>query len=366
MKILAFEREKPGVQEEDYTPHLAAEAARVWELYQSGVFRELYFRQDQPTAVLVLECADVAEADSVLSTLPLVKAGLIAFDIIPLKPYPGFSRLFTQTTNEYLQANQKRWDQLVIEHESSAFYDLEGFRNGGDRLHSIELYELGDVRGKSLLHLQCHFGMDTLAWARKGAIVTGVDFSQNAITLARSLSDELNIPADFYCSDIYNLPNVLSKEFDIVFTSYGVLHGLPDLKRWAEIIAGFLKPGGIFYIVEDHPFFRVFRAKPEGNFMAERSYFFSEHPQRIDAAGSYATDGKGVTGVSYVWDHSLGEVINSLIEAGLMIEFLHEFPFAARAKFPFMEEGVDGWWRLPAQQHGTIPFLFSLQAKKPA
>jgi len=267
--------------------------------------------------------------------------------------------------NEYLQANQRRWDQLTIEHEKSAFYDLAGFRAGKDRLRSIELAELGDVAGKTLLHLQCHFGLDTLAWARRGAIVTGVDFSQNAITLAQSLSQELNIPAQFYCSDIYELPGILSGEFDIVFTSYGVLHGLPDLRRWGEIIARYLKPGGIFYIVEDHPFFRVFRAKPEGEFKAERSYFFAEEPQRIEATGSYATDNEGTAGVSYVWDHSLGEVINSLVDAGLRIEFLHEFPYAARAKFPFMEQGEDGWWRLPSHQHGTIPFLFSLQARKP-
>ncbi|MCL4301809.1 MAG: methyltransferase domain-containing protein [Anaerolineae bacterium] len=267
--------------------------------------------------------------------------------------------------NEYLQANQKRWDQLADEHETSAFYDLAGFKAGKDRLRSIELTELGQVAGKSLLHLQCHFGLDTLAWARRGATVTGVDFSPKAISLARALSEELHIPARFYCTDIYDLPQVLSGEFEIVFTSYGVLHGLPDLARWGEIIAHYLKPGGIFYIVEDHPFFRVFRAKPEGEVKAERAYFFSETPQRIEAIGSYATQNQGSSGVSYVWDHSLGEIINSLIEAGLRLEFLHEFPYAARAKFPFMEQGADGWWRLPAHQHGTIPFLFSLQARKP-
>lgn len=267
--------------------------------------------------------------------------------------------------NPYLQANQRRWDQLTIEHEKSEFYDLAGFKAGKERLRSIEISELGDVEGKTLLHLQCHFGLDTLAWARRGAIVTGVDFSQNAISLARSLGEELNIPASFYCTDIYELPQVLSGEFDIVFTSYGVLHGLPDLRRWGQIIGGFLKPGGIFYIVEDHPFFRVFRAKPEGEFKAERSYFFSEEPQRIELTGSYATNDEGSTGVQYVWDHSLGEVLNSLVDAGLRIEFLHEFPYAARAKFPFMEQGEDGWWRLPPHQHGTIPFLFSLQARKP-
>jgi SAM-dependent methyltransferase len=267
--------------------------------------------------------------------------------------------------NEYLQANQKRWDQLTDEHETSAFYDLAGFKEGKDRLRSIELAELGDVTGKSLLHLQCHFGLDTLAWARRGATVTGVDFSPKAINLAQSLSEELHLPAQFYCTDIYDLPQVLSGKFDIVFTSYGVLHGLPDLARWGEIIAHYLKPGGIFYIVEDHPFFRVFRAKPEGEVKAERSYFFSEMPQRIEATGSYATDNQGSSGVSYVWDHSLGEIINSLIEAGLRLEFLHEFPYAARAKFPFMEQGADGWWRLPAPQHDAIPFLFSLRARKP-
>jgi SAM-dependent methyltransferase len=267
--------------------------------------------------------------------------------------------------NEYLQANQRRWDQLTIEHATSTFYDLASFKAGGDRLRSIELSELGDVAGKSLLHLQCHFGMDTLAWARRGALVTGVDFSPNAINLAKSLSEELDIPAHFYCTDIYELPGVLSSEFDIVFTSYGVLHGLPDLARWGDLIAGYLKPGGIFYIVEDHPFFRVFRAKSAGEFRAERTYFFSDEPQRIEATGSYATDDQGPAGISYVWDHSLGEVINALVDAGLRIEFLHEFPYAARAKFPFMEQGEDGWWRLPSHQHGTIPFLFSLQARRP-
>ena len=266
--------------------------------------------------------------------------------------------------NDYLLANQRRWDHLTNEHENSEFYDLAGFKAGKDRLRSIELAELGDVAGNTFLHLQCHFGLDTLAWARRGALVTGVDFSDNAITLARSLSEELDIPAHFYRSDIYDLPDVLSGEYDIVFTSYGVLHGLPDLRRWGEIIAHYLKPGGIFYIVEDHPFFRVFRAKLQGEFKAERSYFFSEEPQRIEAAGSYATDNGGESGVYYVWDHGLGEVVDSLVGAGLRIEFLHEFPYAARAKSPFMEQGEDGWWRLPPHQHGTIPFLFSLQARK--
>ena len=266
--------------------------------------------------------------------------------------------------DEYLRVNQKRWDQLTSEHETSPFYDLAGFKQGKDRLRSIELSELGDVSGKSLLHLQCHFGMDTLAWARRGATVTGVDFSQKAITLARSLSAELEIPARFHCCDIYALPDLLSDKFDIVFTSYGVLHGLPDLRQWGQIVAHYLKPGSIFYIVEDHPMFRVFRAGPNGELKPERNYFFNKEPQRIEASGSYATDDEGAANVAYIWDHSMGEIIDALIEAGLQIEFLHEFPYAARAKFPSMIQGDDGWWRLPPPQHGRIPFLFSLQARK--
>lgn len=267
--------------------------------------------------------------------------------------------------DEHLQANQSLWDQWTIEHENSPFYDLASFRAGKDRLRSIELSELGDVSGKSLLHLQCHFGLDTLAWARRGAMVTGVDFSENSIALARSLSQELNIPAAFVCCDIYQIPDKLSAEFDIVFTSYGVLHWLRDLHRWGKIIAHFLKPDGIFYIVEDHPTFRMFTTEEETKIKLANPYFFSEIPDRVEATGSYATDNKGEAASFYLWNHGIGEVINALIDAGLTIEFLHEFPYAARAKFPFMEKGPDGWWRLPPQ-YTQIPFLFSLQARRSA
>jgi SAM-dependent methyltransferase len=265
--------------------------------------------------------------------------------------------------DEYLQANQKLWDQWTDEHENSPFYDLAGFKAGKDRLRSIELAELGDVSGKSLLHLQCHFGMDTLAWARRGAIVTGVDLSEKAITLARSLSQELNIPATFHCSDVAQLPDKLSGKFDIVFTSYGVLHWLQDLQQWGKIIAHFLKPNGIFYIIEDHPTFRLFTTAEKTRIELANPYFFSETPEQVEMTGSYANDNKGEAVSFYIWNHGLSEVLNALIAAGLTIEFLHEFPYAARAKFPFMEKGADGWWRLPAQ-YVQIPFLFSLQARK--
>jgi SAM-dependent methyltransferase len=264
--------------------------------------------------------------------------------------------------DEYLRANRLLWDQWTDEHEASEFYDLAGFRAGKDRLRSIELSELGNPAGKSLLHLQCHFGLDTLAWARRGATVTGVDLSPRSIELAESLSRELEIPARFVCSDLYGLPDSLFGKFDIVFSSYGVLHWLSDLPRWASIVARCLKPGGIFYLVDDHPFFRSLTANADQDLLVANPYFFSPEPDRVEMEGSYATQG-GEKRTFYIWNHPLSELLAAIQGAGLTLEFLHEFPFAARAKFAFMEQHPDGWWYLPAR-YPPIPFLYSLRALK--
>jgi len=145
---------------------------------------------------------------------------------------------------------------------------------------------------------------------------------------------------------------------------YGVLHWLRDLKQWGEIIAQFLKPNGIFYIVEDHPSFRMFTTEDGTKIQLANPYFFSETPTRVEMTGSYATDNHGELASFYIWNHNIGEVINAVIDAGLVIEFLHEFPYAARAKFSFMEKRKDGWWHLP-EEYVQIPFLFSLRARKP-
>ena len=266
--------------------------------------------------------------------------------------------------DQYMKANRELWNEWTPIHEKSEMYDLQGFKAGKSTLDSIELEELGDVSGKSLLHLQCHFGLDTMSWARRGAKVTGVDFSDKAIALARSLSQELGIEADFVCSSIYDLPNVLAGEFDIVFTSYGVLCWLPDLKRWAEIIAHYLKPGGTFYIIEGHPFTNVFYNEDDAtDLRVVYSYFHRPEPAKWEAASSYADKRTPVSRPSYEWTHSLGDILNALISAGLRIEFLHEFPFGGYGHFPFMEQGADGWWRLK-EYDGTIPLLFSLKAAK--
>src|SRR5450755_2465186 len=156
---------------------------------------------------------------------------------------------------EELELNRARWDEATRFHMRGNVYGVEDFKAGQCRLHRVQVEELGDVRGKRLLHLQCHFGLDTLSWARRGAEVTGVDFSPEGIAAARALSDESGVPGTFVCSDLYSLPDVLStaNPFDVVFTSYGVLNWLPDLKIWGELIFRYLRPGGLFYIVEAHP-----------------------------------------------------------------------------------------------------------------
>jgi SAM-dependent methyltransferase len=259
-----------------------------------------------------------------------------------------------------LETNRARWDELVGLHQRTpGTYDIEGFKAGRSTLRPIELQEIGDVRGKRLLHLQCHFGMDTLSWARRGADVVGVDFSSEAISLARRLSTEENIGAKFVCSNVYELPEKLNGEFDIVFTSYGVLCWLHDLSSWAKVIARFLGRGGFFYIAEQHPVGNMFSDR-EGELAASEPYFdvgvFEE-----TGDGSYA-DRRAVlkNQTSYEWQHPLSDIVNALTAAGLRIEFLHEFPFSMSQLLPSMVRGEDGWFRMPGYEN--VPFLFTLKA----
>lgn len=262
--------------------------------------------------------------------------------------------------DKYLKGNRDLWNELTPIHARSAFYDVEGFKKGRNALESIELEEVGDVSGKSLLHLQCHFGMDTLSWARLGARVTGVDFSDESVGLARSFSEELGIRAEFICSDIYELPQVLHKKFDIVFTGRAPCW-LPDLTGWARVISQFVKRGGMFYIVEGHPSMMVYDDSNPAELRVRYSYFHKLEPSSFEPEADYADKKVVVNHPSYEWWHGLGDIINALIGAGLRIDFLHEFPYIAYKQFPFMEEFKPGHWRLPGD---PIPLTFSIKATK--
>ncbi len=265
----------------------------------------------------------------------------------------------------FTDANRTLWDARVSAHEKSTFYDNEAFKQGAPALKPLELHELGDVRGKSLLHLQCHFGQDSLDWARRGAKVTGVDFSGEAIRTAKTLATEMELDATFVESDVLALPDHLTGRFDIVFTSYGVVMWLPDIRRWGEVIHHFLKPGGTFYIVEFHPISWIFDEESEA-LEVKYPYFNSGEPLALPSTGSYA-DPDGTTGTftEYSWCQSLADIVNSLIDAGLQLEYVHEFPYTSYPQFPhLMDMQPDGTFRLK-DGDGSVPLMFSIRAKKP-
>jgi len=271
--------------------------------------------------------------------------------------------------DEALRRNRDVWDAWTRIHVASEFYDVASFRSGehGIRLRDYEIEEVGDVAGKSLLHLQCHFGLDTLSWARLGAIVTGADFSEEGIAVARALAAVLAIPATFVVSNLYDLPDALDGNFDIVYTSGGVLGWLPDVAAWARVAAHFVKPGGIFYITEVHPVVQAFENEgvAPGELRLNYPYWSHAEPMRFEVIGSYADRTAPTEGlVEHGWNHSLGEIVTALVDAGLRLDFLHEFDFV-NWPVDFLVEGPDGRWRLPPETKGQLPLFFSLKATKP-
>ncbi len=275
--------------------------------------------------------------------------------------------------HEYLEANRQLWESWTRINLQSSLYDVEAFAAGhGKDLDPIARAGPGDVRGKSLLHLQCHFGMDTIRWARHGATVTGVDFSPAAIAAARALAARMGIPATFVHSSLYEAPSKLNGRFDVVFTSHGVLGWLPDLERWAQVIAHFLAPGGIFYIVEAHPVLQLFNDRlKEPDLRLLYPYFHGPEPVREEIEGCYSAPDAPVKSVQHVWLHRMSDIIGALARVGLRIESFDEYPFLAWRFFPWMERRDDGWWHLPEHEglplgRGSLPLMFSLKATSAA
>jgi SAM-dependent methyltransferase len=241
------------------------------------------------------------------------------------------------------------------------------FKAGGVRLTPEEIAHVGDVAGKSLLHLQCHFGIDTLSWARLGARVTGADLSPAAIALASDLAVELGFPeARFVESNVYELPERLEGTFDVVYTGRGAINWLPDIRMWARVVAHFVRPGGIFYIVESHPVFNVFENEgvAPGELVVRYPYFEHPDPLTFPVHGSYADPEADVGDqTEHGWDHGLGEIVTALIDAGLRIDLLEEYAYLEWAA-DFLLEGDDGRWRLPPTFTGELPLSFALRASK--
>ncbi|UKJ07871.1 class I SAM-dependent methyltransferase [Solitalea lacus] len=261
--------------------------------------------------------------------------------------------------SNYIATNRKLWNDKVDYHLKSAFYDVEGFLQGKSSLNTIELELLGDVRGKSMLHLQCHFGQDSLSFARMGASVTGVDLSDKAILAAQSLTNRLDLNSEFICCDVYDLPSHLYKQFDIVFTSYGTIIWLPDLDKWAALISKYLKPGGRFVFVDFHPTLWMF----DDNFERINYSYFNADPIIEITQGSYADKEAEITNQSISWNHSLSEIFTALLTHGLQIKTFKEFDYSPYNCFSNMEEFEAGKFRIKSIGN-KLPMVYAIEATK--
>jgi len=265
--------------------------------------------------------------------------------------------------------NKKYWDALVAvnsDTEGNDGYNVKAFLAGEGDLHPIELAELPDVAGLSLLHLQCHFGMDTLKLARKGARVTGFDYSSSAIEKARWLAGEVGIDATFIEGDLYDAPDLIDGQFDAVFVSWGAINWLPDIQAWAKVVADFVKPGGWFYLAEGHPVaYTIDDEDPDGPVKVRYPYFHKPEPLCFQTTTAYAdNDTQLEVTENHEWFHPVGEVVTSLIQAGLRLEFLNENPEITWRAMPYLVPGAPGQYRMP-DDRPNIPSSFSLLARKP-
>jgi SAM-dependent methyltransferase len=261
--------------------------------------------------------------------------------------------------HNYIEINRKAWNNRTDTHLNSEFYNQKGFLNGDTSLNEIELNLLGNIKGKSILHLQCHFGQDTISLERLGATVTGIDLSDKAIDSAKQIAKEIHSNANFICCDIYDLPNHLEKTFDMVFTSYGTIGWLPDLNKWAGIVSKFLKPKGQFIFVEFHPVVWMF----DYNFDKIGYRYFNSGPIVETNRGTYADKTADLTISDISWNHSIGEVVNSLIYNGLEINSLEEYDYSPYNCFNKTVEFEPRKFRI-AHLDNKIPMVYSITAVK--
>ncbi|MFJ6671169.1 class I SAM-dependent methyltransferase [Actinosynnema sp. NPDC091369] len=267
-------------------------------------------------------------------------------------------------TDEWLDVNRANWEDRVRVHAVSEFYDLDGVRAGSSTLRPFEVAEVGDVTGRTMVHLQCHMGADTLSWARRGARVTGLDFSPAAVETARALAVDTGLAdrARFVVSDVYSARETLPDErFDVVYTGIGALVWLPDLTRWARVVADLLVDGGFLYLAEFHPLAELLG---EDGRTLHHDYFDTEG-RTWDEPHTY-TDGPRLTSTRSVqWQHPLGEVVTALAEAGLRLDFLREHEHTLFRRYPVLEPTGTGEYRFPVG-HPRLPQMYSLRATKPA
>jgi len=261
--------------------------------------------------------------------------------------------------HNYIQINKHSWNNRTDAHLKSDFYNLDGFLKGETSLNPIELELLGDIKGKSILHLQCHFGQDTISLSRLGAEVTGVDLSDKAIENAKKIAKETHSNAQFICCDLYDLANHLEQQFDFVFTSYGTITWLPDLDKWGKLISKFLKPNGQFIFVEFHPVVWMF----DDDFEKVGYNYFNVAPIVETENGTYADKNADISQSSVTWNHSMSEVISSLINHSLELIQIKEYDYSPYNCFNETIEFEPKKYRIKHLED-KIPMVYSIIAKK--
>lgn len=262
-------------------------------------------------------------------------------------------------SKEYFEKNKRLWNAKTDHHVKSEFYENEAFLSGKNTLKDVELALLGDVKGKSILHLQCHFGQDTLSLARMGAQVTGLDISDRSIEVAQKQASELGLDAEFVCSDVYSAKEHINNKFDIVFTSYGTIGWLPDMDKWADIVAHFIKPGGQFVFAEFHPVVWMF----DYDFEKVEFRYFNSKPIIEFNEGTYADREADIALEEIGWNHSLGEVITALLVQGLTLNSFKEYDYSTANCFNGLKKIAED--KYIVEKHGNkLPLIYSLLMTK--
>ncbi len=261
---------------------------------------------------------------------------------------------------DYIEKNRDSWNKRTGVHLQSEFYKNDAFIKGDfNPLDDIVMNLLGDIKGKTILHLQCHFGQDTLQMARMEAKTTGVDLSDKAIDAARQINDQLGLDSKFVCCDIYDLPDHLDEKFDIVFTSYGTIGWLPDIDRWAAIVSGYLKPGGKFIFAEFHPIVWMF----DDDFTKVQYKYANSDPIVETEHGTYTDGGENLMTECVSWNHSLSEVINNLINQGIELADFQEYDYSPYDCFSHTEKVGDRKFRIK-HLGDKIPMVYSVVGRK--
>lgn len=263
--------------------------------------------------------------------------------------------------NKYFDMNRFNWNQKANINYGSEYYDVEKFKKTLCSLYPLDHDLLGNIKGKKILHLMCHFGMDTISMAYKGADVTGVDFSDDAIKFAKKLSTEVGVQSKFICSNVYDIPDVIKETFDIVYMTYGTIGWLPDLFRLAEIIYGLLNNNGFYLLIDSHPIYWMFGSPTDSTIVYP--YESGDQVIEIKPEGTYADENAKIEGVEYWWNHGISKIINSLISNKLQIQYFNEYNYDSRKVNKTDIQDSNGNWTCP-ELEGKYPLMFAVKAKK--